>query len=183
MPALSEDDSVSISMSESDTVIEVKLRFPFDWSHHLDRIDRELIALLQEDATTPYASLGAAVGLSTAATHDRVRKLRETGTVRRTTVDIDPLALGHNALAFVLIDAKVWMGDSGAAFSSIASIEEAHIIAGKASVLVKVRTTDSRQLQKTLRQIYEIAGVTGTEAVVVLETLFERDLDPRQPDD
>ncbi|MFD4815000.1 Lrp/AsnC ligand binding domain-containing protein, partial [Streptomyces sp. NPDC058418] len=53
-------------------------------------------------------------------------------------------------------------------------MQEAHIIAGSASVLVKVRTGTTEQLQDVLRRLYEIEGVSGTRATVVLETFFER---------
>ncbi|MEV8209005.1 AsnC family protein, partial [Streptomyces sp. NPDC079189] len=38
----------------------------------MDDIDRQLIALLQRDATQSYAALGKAVGLSAGAAHERV---------------------------------------------------------------------------------------------------------------
>ncbi|MGW9039055.1 Lrp/AsnC family transcriptional regulator, partial [Streptomyces sp. NPDC055721] len=34
-------------------------------------------------------------------------------------------------------------------------------------------------LQDVLRRIYAIEGVSGTQATVVLETFFERPVDPR----
>ncbi|MFI6600045.1 Lrp/AsnC family transcriptional regulator [Nonomuraea sp. NPDC050536] len=144
----------------------------------MDDIDRLLVAELQRDAAQPYAALGQAVGLSAGAAHERVRKLRERGVIRASTVDVDPALLGKGVLAFVLVSADSWMGDSGAAFSGIPEIMEAHVIAGAASVLVKVRTSTTEQLQDVLRRIYDIAGVTGTEAVVVLETFFERPVQP-----
>jgi DNA-binding Lrp family transcriptional regulator len=140
----------------------------------VDRIDRELVALLQQDATQAYAALGKTVGLSAGAAHERVRKLRERGVIRRTTVDVDPAALGQGVLAFVMVDSSAWMGDSAAAFAAVPEIQEAHVIAGSASVLVKVRTATTEQLQDVLRRLYAIEGVSGTQATVVLETFFER---------
>ncbi|WP_018352698.1 Lrp/AsnC family transcriptional regulator [Longispora albida] len=147
----------------------------------MDDIDRALVALLQQDATRAYAALGQAVGLSAGAAHDRVRKLRERGVIRRTTVDADPAALGRGVLAYVMVEASSWMGDSAAAFAALPEIQEAHVIAGSASVLVKVRTGSTEALQGVLRRIYEIDGVTGTSATVVLETFFERPVDPGAP--
>jgi DNA-binding Lrp family transcriptional regulator len=140
----------------------------------VDDVDRALIAELQRDATQAYAALGKAVGLSAGAAHDRVRKLRERGVIRRTTVDADPAALGRGVLAFVMVDSSAWMGDSAESFAAIPEIQEAHIIAGAASVLVKVRTATTEQLQEVLRRLYAIEGVNGTQATVVLETFFER---------
>ncbi|MFE7774147.1 Lrp/AsnC family transcriptional regulator [Streptomyces sp. NPDC057445] len=140
----------------------------------MDNIDRALLTLLQRDAGQAYAALGRTVGLSAGAAHERVRKLRERGVIRRTTVDVDPTALGLGVLSFVLVESSAWMGDSAEAFASIPEIEEAHIIAGTASVLVKVRTATTEQLQDVLRRLYAIDGVSGTQATVALETFFER---------
>jgi Lrp/AsnC family transcriptional regulator, leucine-responsive regulatory protein len=140
----------------------------------VDDIDRALIVELQRDATQAYAVLGQAVGLSAGAVHDRVRKLRERGVIRRTTVDVDPAALGRGVLAFVMVDSSAWMGDATDAFAAIPEIQEAHVIAGSAAVLVKVRAATTEQLQDVLRRLYAIEGVSGTQATVVLETFFER---------
>lgn len=145
----------------------------------MDDVDRELVALLQQDATQAYAALGKAVGLSAGAAHERVRKLRERGVIRRTTVDVDPAALGRGVLAFVMVESSAWMGDSAAAFLAVPEIEEAHVIAGSASVLVKVRTATTEGIQDVLRRLYAIEGVSGTQAIISLETFFERPVSPR----
>jgi Lrp/AsnC family leucine-responsive transcriptional regulator len=144
----------------------------------VDDIDRQLVALLQEDATTPYSALGQAVGLSAGAAHDRVRKLRAAGVIRRTTIDVDPAAIGRGVLAFVMVDSTAWMGESGEKFAAIPEIQEAHVVAGSASVLVKVRTATTEQLQDVLRRLYGIDGVSSTQAAIVLDSFFERPVAP-----
>ncbi len=47
--------------------------------------------------------------------------------------------------------------------------------------MIAVRTASPRALQGTLRRIYHTDGITGTEAIMVLETFFERPPDPREP--
>lgn len=145
----------------------------------MDHIDRALLARLQDDATQSYATLGQAVGLSAGSAHERVRKLRERGSIRRTTVDVDPASVGRGVLAFVMVEANSWMGDAPTrdALAGIREIQEAHIVAGSAAVLVKIRTTTTEELQALLRRIFSIDGVTGTNTIVVLETFFERPVD------
>lgn len=142
----------------------------------MDSIDRALLAHLQVDATQSYASLGQAVGLSAGAAHERVRKLRERGVIRRTTVDVDATAAGRGVLSFVMLQASAWMGDPPTrdALAEIPEIQEAHVIAGPASLLLKIRTSTTEDLQAVLRRVFAVAGVTGTETIVVLETFFER---------
>jgi DNA-binding Lrp family transcriptional regulator len=147
----------------------------------VDDVDRSLLAELQRDATQAYAALGKAVGLSAGAAHERVRKLREQGVIRRTTVDVDPAAVGRGVAAFVLVEAGTWMGDQPvkAALEALPEVVEAHVVAGPASLLVKVRTPTTEDLQAALRRLFAIDGVTGTQTIVVLESFFERAADPR----
>ena len=146
----------------------------------MDDLDRALLALLQRDASQPYAALGQAVGLSPGAAHERVRKLRERGVIRRTTIEVDPAAVGRSVLAFVMVRAGAWMGDQGTreALAALPEVQEAHVIAGPATLLLKIRTPSTASLQDTLRRIFKIDGVASTEAVVVLDTFFERPTDP-----
>jgi Lrp/AsnC family transcriptional regulator, leucine-responsive regulatory protein len=142
----------------------------------IDDTDRLLLARLQEDATQSYAALGQAVGLSAGAAHERVRKLKTAGVIRRTTIEVDLAALGRGVLAYVLLESGAWMGDEPTqrALQDIPAVQEAHIIAGPASVLVKIRTATTEDLQAALRALHQVAGVTSTQTIVVLESCFER---------
>jgi Lrp/AsnC family transcriptional regulator, leucine-responsive regulatory protein len=147
----------------------------------VDEVDRKLLLELQRDATVAYAALGEAVGLSAGAAHERVRKLRERQVIQRTTVEVDPAAVGRGVLAFVMLEGNAWMGNEPTrqALLALPEVQEAHIIAGPASLLVKVRTATNEELQGALRRFFDIDGVTGTQTIVVLETFFERPVDPR----
>ncbi|UOZ10817.1 Lrp/AsnC family transcriptional regulator [Amycolatopsis sp. WQ 127309] len=143
-------------------------------------MDRKLLAELQRDAAQVYTALGRAVGLSAGAAHERVRKLREQGVIRRTTVEVDPATVGRGVAAFVLVEANAWMGDSSVktALEALPEVIEAHVVAGPASLLVKVRTASTEELQAALQRLFTIDGVTGTQTIVVLESFFERPVDP-----
>lgn len=58
-------------------------------------------------------------------------------------------------------------------------VEEIHSVAGDTSMLLKVRTEDSRALENLLARIYDTPGVVRTRSYVVLSTPLER---PVQPD-
>ncbi len=96
--------------------------------------------------------------------------------IRRTTVEVDPVAVDRGLLAFVMLDANTWMGDTPTrdALAALPEIQVAHIIAGAATVLAKIRTETTEELQAVLRRIFDIDGVTGTQTIVVLESFFER---------
>lgn len=144
----------------------------------MDHIDRALLARLQQDATQSYAALGQAVGLSAGAAHERVRKLRERGAIRRTAAEVEPAAVGAGVLAYVTVHSTAWLGDSGESFAALPEILEAHVVAGSAAVLLKVRAASTGHLQDVLRRVYAIDGVGATRVTVVLDTFFERPVSP-----
>jgi DNA-binding Lrp family transcriptional regulator len=145
------------------------------YGEQVDSLDQILLRALRGDATQSYAALGRKAGLSAAAAHERVRKLKERGVIRRTTIDVDPAAVGRPVLAFVLVESTSWVGEepTRAALRAIPELEEVHIVAGSASLLVKIRTGTTEGLQDVLRRLFAIEGVSGTQTIVVLETVFE----------
>jgi len=145
------------------------------YGEQVDSLDQILLNALRGDATQSYAALGRKAGLSAAAAHERVRKLRERGVIRRTTIDVDPAAVGRPVLAFVLVESTAWVGEepTRAALREIPELEEVHIVAGSASLLVKIRTGTTEGLQDVLRRLFAIEGVSGTQTIVVLETVLE----------
>lgn len=82
-------------------------------------------------------------------------------------------------LAYVLVNAIAWMGEPSIreALLALAAVEEAHVVAGAATLMVKVRAASTDKLQQTLRDLHGLPGVSGTDTIVVLETFFERAVD------
>lgn len=142
----------------------------------MDEIDLLILRELQRDATTSYANLAEAVGMSTTSAHERVRRLRARGVIVRTSIEVDPAALGRDVLAFVALSSDAWVGDAATRerLASIPEVEAAYVVAGDSSLLVKIRTSTNAELQRTLRDLHDLDGITGTRSTVVLETFFER---------
>ena len=55
----------------------------------LDETDVRILELLVADARRPYSDIADQVGLSPPAVSDRIERLRESGVIRRFTVDLD----------------------------------------------------------------------------------------------
>ena len=141
----------------------------------LDRLDRKLLALLTEDATLSYASLGESVGLSAPAVHERVKRLRRSGVLRRTVALVDAAALGKGLLAFVHVDTVGWgKTQELLSISAFPEVEEIHSVAGDTCMLLKVRTRDPQALEALLARLYATPGVKATRSYVVLSTYLER---------
>ena len=141
----------------------------------LDGIDAGIISALSADGRRSYADMGAEVGLSTAAVHERVKKMIERGVIQRFSLQVDPDAVGLNFTAFVAIrnDGGAHCRDIGPRLREIAAVQELHSVAGEYDFLAKVRTLRARDLEGVLAQIKAIPGVARTTSTVVLNTVFE----------
>lgn len=71
---------------------------------NLDDTDMEILRLLGADGRRPFSDIASEVGLSGPAVSDRVERLRETGIIKRFTVDIDRTQLQAGVPVFVRVE-------------------------------------------------------------------------------
>ena len=140
-----------------------------------DEMDAKIISALGADGRRSYAEVGAEVGLSTAAVHERVKKMLDKGVIRRFSISVDPERVGLNFTAFVAIgnDGGIHCRDVAPRLRAMPQVEELHSVAGEYDFLAKIRTTHARALEDVIYQIKAIEGVARTTSTVVLNTEFE----------
>lgn len=146
----------------------------------MDALDRKILGELARRADVSYADLGAQVGLSPPAVHERVKRLRASGRIRGTVALVDGKAVGKPLLAFIHVDTSGW-GKSKELMdlANLPELEEIHSVTGDTCMLLKARLESSEALEGLLARIYEIPGVRGTRTYVTLSTYLER---PTQAD-
>ena len=140
-----------------------------------DEMDARIISALGADGRRSYAEVGAEEGLSTAAVHERVKKMLDKGVIRRFSISVDPERVGLNFTAFVAIrnDGGIHCRDVAPRLRAMPQVEELHSVAGEYDFLAKIRTTHARALEDVIYQIKAIEGVARTTSTVVLNTEFE----------
>jgi DNA-binding Lrp family transcriptional regulator len=142
----------------------------------MDAIDRQIVALLREDARRSYQDIGQRVSLSAPAVKRRVDRLEDEGVIRGYSANLDPAAFGWDTHAFVELFCEGQMSGTAVrnAVAEHPEVEGAYTIAGAPSAILHVRATDTQHLEEALERIREVPGVTRTQTQVVLSTLFER---------
>ena len=142
----------------------------------MDATDRQIVALMRENARRSFQDIGKNVGLSAPAVKRRVDRLEEAGVIRGYTAVVDPHAFGWHAEAFV--DLYCEGGMSGEAIKRVVETEprvaSAHTVAGEASAMLHVMAEDTKDLELALERIRNTEGITRTVTEVVLSTLFQR---------
>ena len=147
----------------------------------LDPVDRQILALLQDNARIPQAEIARTVGLAPSAVLERLRKLEARGVVRDYVTVLDPRALDQRLLAFVAVRTTDRPGEARVSdtLAAIPEVLEAHQVAGDDCLLLKIRARDPEHLSQILRErIGSVEGVRSTRTTIVLETIKES---PRLP--
>ena len=142
----------------------------------LDDIDRTILELLQENARIANAEIARRVDLAPSAVFQRIRKLEESGVIRGYHARLDPKALGHGLMAFVML--RTGEGARGPVMreklSAIDDIVEVHRVVGEDCFFLKVRVADTEALGNLLDDdIQSIPEVASTRTTIVVQTAKE----------
>ena len=132
----------------------------------LDDTDRALIGLLQRDGRLPYSRLAPAVGLSEAATRQRVQRLIDSGAIQVVAV-ADPLRLGPPARIVAMVGVRV-QGEVRACAARLAELPEAIWVvatSGPYDVIAEMVCEDHEHLLRVLdERVRSLPGVQATES-------------------
>jgi DNA-binding Lrp family transcriptional regulator len=142
----------------------------------MDAIDRQIVALLRQDARRSYQSIGQRVSLSAPAVKRRVDRLEAEGVLQGYAALVDPGRFGWNTHAFVALycEGRMAAAEVRAAVERHPEVEAAYTVAGEASAMLHVRARDTSHLEQALERIRDNPGVARTQTQIVLSTLFER---------
>jgi Lrp/AsnC family leucine-responsive transcriptional regulator len=140
----------------------------------VEDLDRRIVELLRQDGRMSYTDLGKAMGLSTSAVHQRVRRLEERGVIRSYAAVVDYGALGLPLTAFISVTPldPAAPDDIPERLRPITEIEACHSVAGDENYILKVRVATPGELEDLLARIRTVANV-ASRTTVVLSTPWE----------
>jgi Lrp/AsnC family transcriptional regulator, leucine-responsive regulatory protein len=139
----------------------------------LNEIDIRLLAELQEDADRPNVELARIVGLSPAATLHRVRRLKESGVIRRITARLDPAEAGFPLQVYVSVTLARHEPRASRRFEeavlSMPQVIAADWVAGEIDVMLLIVARDVAELQSVLTRL----SLRGAQRLTTLLRLQE----------
>ena len=149
----------------------------------LDRIDRGIMAALQQNARLSNKELAARVGLAQSSCRDRVRKLVDNGVLRGFHADVDPASLGVGLRAIVAVRLRDQGLEAVETFrdltDALPEVVEVFHVAGEDDFLLHVAVRDVDHLNELW------SGVLGQHDVVArvrTSLVFDRSRKPVRPD-
>lgn len=141
----------------------------------MDAVDRSILDALRANARATFAELAREVGLSAPAVHERVGKLESAGVITGYHAAVAPESLGYSmsALVGIILSDTSDEDQVAADLAALPAVEDCWFVAGEESFVVKVRVPDIGGLERAIRDLAKIKGVSRTRSTVVLSTRFE----------
>jgi DNA-binding Lrp family transcriptional regulator len=122
----------------------------------LDRIDRRILRLLQEDGRMTNVELASRVGISPPPCLRRVRALEQAGFIRGYHADLDPQRLGFEVRVFAQVRLKSQAEADLRAFEELArgwpAVRECHMLNGEVDFILKCAAPDLKAFQRFLTE-------------------------------
>lgn len=143
---------------------------------HVDALDREILALLQQDGRLTVTELAERVGLSLSPCHRRLAALQREGVITgyRAQVDAASIGLGFEALVFVT------MAESSAGprfedeIADMPNIILAQRLFGTPDYLLRVVAKDLADFQQFYdRDLAPLPGVQKLTSTLVMKSVVE----------
>jgi Lrp/AsnC family transcriptional regulator len=124
--------------------------------HHLDRVDRRILALLQADASLTAADVAARVGLSQSPCWRRIARLEREGLIRSRVALLDRDRLGLGVVVFAQVKfargARQSLAEFEEAVRGFTEVQECFMLMGEVDFLLKVVTRDVAAYERFLRE-------------------------------
>lgn len=141
----------------------------------LDKIDRNILRILQRDGRITNSQLSKDIGLSPAPTLERVKKLEQAGYIASYHALLNKEMMGIGVTTFVQVSLKQHNKDTIEKFvdaiDKLDEVVECHHSTGSCDFILKVVSKDIAGYQKLmLEEITNIETVADMQSMVILST-------------
>jgi Lrp/AsnC family leucine-responsive transcriptional regulator len=142
----------------------------------LDRLDRDILTVLQTDARISLQELSKQVGLSASPCWTRIRRMEEAGVIEGYTVRINAQAVGLAETVIVQVTLDSHSDEAlfafGRALADIPEVLEALLVSGDYDYILRIAVSDTRDYERLLRErLYKIPGLRHSKSSFVLRSL------------
>jgi Lrp/AsnC family transcriptional regulator len=142
---------------------------------NLDRIDRKILDLLQNDATRSVAEIGETVGLSATPCWKRIKRLENDGIIQRRVaiLDREKLALGVTVIVAIRTTSHSdeWLRTFSEGVSLIPEVVEFYRMSGDVDYLLKVVARDIADYDRIYRKIIKVSDLHDVSSSFAMQEI------------
>lgn len=140
----------------------------------LDEVDQRLLDLLASDSRRTNQSLAEALGLAPSTCLSRLKALKESGVIKRFTIEIDSEAVGLPLQALVSVrlrpGARHLMNAFGKDLRELPEIKQFFVLGGADDFLIHILAKNTEHIRQfVLDHLSANPAVAGTQTNLVFE--------------
>ena len=151
----------------------------------MDEIDRQLLEILQQDATLSIAQMAERVGLSATPCWKRIQKLEDQGVVTRRVAIVDPDRIGVGLSVLVSVEAgehtPEWLGRFSAGVGAMPEVMEVYRMAGDVDYMLRVAVADMTEYDAFYKRLIAVAPMKNVTSRFAMERMKHTTAYPLHP--
>lgn len=137
----------------------------------MDDTDRQLLALLRDNARLPVVALANALRVARATVQNRIARLEADGTIVGYTVRLRPEAEGHRIRAITSIAIDGPRGEEvRRMLRGNPNVVALHTTNGRWDLMAELRADTLEAFDEVLNAVRAIPGISTTETSILLST-------------
>ena len=141
----------------------------------LDRMDRKILDILQQDCTLPVAEIGKRVGLSTTPCWRRIQKLEELGVIQARVALLDAKKVNVGVTVFVSITTshhtQEWLDRFHAALNEFPEVVEFYRMSGQVDYLLRVVVPDIERYDTFYKKLIGRIELSDVSSAFAMEQI------------
>ncbi len=138
----------------------------------LDKNDRIILKMLQENCNVSLKKIGEKTGLSSSTVHYRINRLRDEGVITGFKACVDPLKVGKDILAIALITGRYGPDYSkkiGEKIAKTPGVWAVYFLLGNIDFAVLLRASSRDELKNTVDAFIRIDEVERSNTYLILD--------------
>lgn len=141
----------------------------------IDRIDVNILNILQKDASLAVADIARRVGLSVTPCWRRIQRMEEQGIIRRRVALLDGNQIGAGISVFVAVrtnehNAK-WLAEFSSVVEAMPEVVEFYRMSGDIDYLLRVVVTDMQSYDEFYKRLISRVKLTDVSSSFAMEQI------------
>ncbi|MGN0282978.1 MAG: Lrp/AsnC family transcriptional regulator [Prevotella sp.] len=144
----------------------------------LDKLDKQILRMIAEDARVPFLEVARACNVSGAAIHQRIQKLTSMGILKGSKFIIDPEKIGYETCAYIGLNLKnpESFDEVLGKLRGIPEVVECHYTTGDFDMFIKIYAINNHHLLNIIHDKLQPLGLSRSETIISFNSAISRQL-------
>jgi len=144
----------------------------------LDKLDKQILKLIADDARIPFLEVARSCNVSGAAIHQRIQKLTNMGILKGSQFIIDPEKIGFETCAYIGLNLKdpERFDSVVEELKKIPEVVECHYTTGNFDMFIKIYARNNHDLLTTIHDRLQPLGLASSQTLISFHSAINRQM-------